>query len=247
MILGKKKKGMKEQIKKYAYISVRDTWTKNMFEYITDNTISPVITPDPVFAFNQNINKDILSKDEIIRKFTLPEKYILFSFHTPHTVSASWLTSFMDLAAHDGYSCVALRMPEGIKFSHPFEHEISSPLSPIDWYYLIKYSYGYIGHNMHPIIVCLHNAVPFFSFDQYVKRSFFFFTDRTTSKIYHILSAAGLQNNAVSSLSFTFKKPYTSNSVYKSILSFDKSRCTDFAKRMYNNYTIMMSNILKSL
>lgn len=53
-------------------------------------------------------------------------------------------------------------MPTGIGFKHNFDFSITTPLPPLDWYALIKYAKGYIGENMHPIVVALHNAVPCF-------------------------------------------------------------------------------------
>jgi hypothetical protein len=244
MIVGKKKQDMNKQLKKFKYISVRDIWTKKMFEYISDKYFSPVITPDPVFAFNNNFYGVEISKKEIIEKFGLSENYILFSFHNSFTVSKEWLNSFEELASKDGYSSVALKTPTGINFTHPFSHVIDVPLSPVDWYFLIKYSSGYIGHNMHPIIVCLHNNVPFFSFDQYSKRLFFIFSNKKASKIYHILSTAGLQENRISSISFTLRKKISASMVYESIIKFDRKKCVSFAKEMYNGYLGMASDIL---
>ena len=73
--------------------------------------------------------------------------------------------------------------------------DLSFPISPIDWYYIIKYSQGYVGVLMHPIIVAIHNNIPFFSFDHYGVSKFLFFANKATSKIYHILSQAGMLSN----------------------------------------------------
>lgn len=65
------------------------------------------------------------------------------------------------------------------------------PIDPMDWYCLIKYSHAYIGVLMHPIIVALHNAIPFFSFDQYGIRMGLY-KNYKSSKTYHILREANL-------------------------------------------------------
>lgn len=52
-------------------------------------------------------------------------------------------------------------MPENDFSLSSTDVTISIPLNPIDWYALIKYSKGYIGERMHPIVVSLHNSVPF--------------------------------------------------------------------------------------
>src|SRR5690606_18050120 len=54
LIFGKERKMLGEQISKFSYVSVRDTWTKKFVEYITEGRISPSISPDPVFGFNYN-------------------------------------------------------------------------------------------------------------------------------------------------------------------------------------------------
>ena len=52
-------RGMREACKKFTYISVRDSWTKRMFCKINSSYNNIEITPDPVFAFNQNADKYI--------------------------------------------------------------------------------------------------------------------------------------------------------------------------------------------
>ena len=50
--------------------------------------MTPVITPDPVFAFNQNV-KTQFSKEYIMEKFGLDENYVLVSVDHEST-SAEW-------------------------------------------------------------------------------------------------------------------------------------------------------------
>lgn len=61
--------------------------------------------------------------------------------------------------------CIAFPMPVGIRFKHPFAYEIGIPLPVLNWYGLIKYASAYVGSNMHPIIVSLHNGTPCYSID----------------------------------------------------------------------------------
>ena len=69
-----------------------------------------------------------------------------------------WMDGLKAKAAEAGLTCVALPMPTGVDFKHTFDYEIPTPLSPLDWYALIKYASAYIGENMHPVVVALHNA-----------------------------------------------------------------------------------------
>lgn len=91
-------------------------------------------------------------------------------------------------------------MPENDFSLSSTDVTISIPLNPIDWYALIKYSKGYIGERMHPIVVSLHNSVPFYCFDEYGIKTFegnWFQRkyNKETSKTYLIVKRAGLLEN----------------------------------------------------
>ena len=234
------------RLKRFGYISARDEWTKEMYAAVSCGKLQVPVTPDPVFAFNPNC-KDILpSKQEILQKYHLPENYILLSFLDSRTVSIEWLNQFQTLANKQGVACVALPFPQGMKFQHPLQLEIPSPLLPLDWYALIKYSMGYIGHNMHPIVSSLHNANPFFSFDNYgIKKLNGSYTNDYSSKIKHILRLADLDDYRVSCLSRMFVPP-TPEVVLDKVLSFPREKNKHFAEQYYQQYENMMNQILKS-
>ena len=237
------KRKMYELIKQFSYISVRDSWTFSMIKQITNNNILPPITPDPVFAFNQNIKDLIPTKDFICKQYNLSENYLLFSFKDPSIISMKWLSQFKESTKHE---CVALPMPNGIKFDHPNFKEITIPLSPLHWYALIKYSQGYIGQNMHPIIVALHNSVPFYCFDSYgIKKISRTFVINKTSKIYHILKEFDFLNNRCAS-SLRFSRQPSINTVLNAINSFDKEKCKITSEQKYKEYIHMMQNIISS-
>lgn len=231
----------------YKYLSVRDTWTQQMMTYLTEGKLTPEVTPDPVFALNDNADKWIPCKDEILQRFKLPEKYILLTFPVSHpTVSQTWIDEFNQLAKNDGKECVLLPFSHSESFG-TLPHTIKLPLSPTDWYALIKYSSGYVGHNMHPIVVSLHNHVPFFSFDTYGTKQFNgFLTDDSSSKIRHLLTEAGFDGNRVSCLSRHFHTPKPLF-VYQSLCLFDTQKAENFAAEYSQKYRFMMKNILKSL
>lgn len=236
---------MNKSISQYSYLSVRDDWTRDMYSYITNKKITPSITPDPVFALNYNVPQ-IPSYEEIKSKFNLPSKYILVSFLNSYTVSKEWCERFKDIAILSGYNPIALTFPKGIVFGHSFDKEIEIPLDPLDWYALIKYSNGYVGHNMHPIVVALHNAVPFFSFDNYGILKFQYFVNEKSSKIYHILSKADFLSHRISARTIYQKAP-SPEFVLEKINTFDKKKCEQFAEYYYREYLNMMTNILISI
>ncbi|MCD8282795.1 MAG: hypothetical protein LUC22_06050 [Prevotella sp.] len=94
---------------------------------------------------------------------------------------------------------------------------------------------------MHPIIVSLHNAVPFFSFDNYGLKHFngIFASDKS-SKIRHILALAGLSGQRVSCVSRRFKAPAPED-VYARLRATDQSKERIFAEEYLRRYNAMMA------
>jgi polysaccharide pyruvyl transferase WcaK-like protein len=232
---------MGRYIQNFKKITVRDQWTKQMIENIAGlNNIQ--VTPDPVFSFNQNVYIQIPSKEDICSKYNIPENYALISL-APKVLKTDYLCSLRDCLLEHEIRPVFLPEPEG-KILKEVNLQIQLPLSPIDWYALIKHSKAYIGTRMHPIIVSLHNSIPFFSFDGNG------FVDQTgefvyqSSKVYAILNMAGLMNNT-----FPLKSnlPIPSADYVQNVVSdFNKERCQAFADSMYKNYVKGMSWILET-
>lgn len=243
-MLRKEKSKLSKYLQHFRYISTRDDWTSKQIAHATRNNIVPTITPDPVFAFNNNV-KCVPTKNDILTKFNLPEKYVLVSFHNSRTVSIDWLEEFQLKMQDKGVTCVALPFPQGIEFKHPFNKQIAMPLDPIDWYALIKYSTAYIGHNMHPIVVCLCNAVPCFSFDNYGTTVLRFFINQKSSKIYHILKHFNLLQFRVNS-SGKHIDPPTVEEVIEKLDRFDSKHVAEIAEEYLEKYKDMMTNILES-
>lgn len=187
------KSRMFETLNNMKYISVRDTWTLNMMKAIGVNQ-DVKVTPDPVFAFNYNAGHLVPSEDDIRKRFSLPKDYVLVSLHS-QSLTLKTLDELNSMFKAVGKTCVAFPMPGGVRYQHHFDYEIKVPLSSIDWYALIKYASGYVGSNMHPIIVSLHNAVPCFSIDHWGTKDFFNRTVRDgSSKVEHIMGVFGLKN-----------------------------------------------------
>lgn len=244
----KLRKQMKERIMAFSYVSVRDVDTQKMFSYITEGQCCPSVTPDPVFAFNQNAASLVPSKEELMKKYGLSGKYMLISFKNEKrcNVSQTWLNKFQDIAKHHGIQCVSLPFSTSLSAGE-LENKIALPLNPIDWYALLKYSCGYIGNNMHPIVVCIHNTVPFFSFDNYgTKHANGLFCDSSTSKIRHILKVANLLDCRIASNSL-FRRTPSPEHVFNKLQTFDKAKCKNFAQGYLNKYNEMMTKILERL
>lgn len=228
-------------LSQFSFISTRDDWTSDMVKFITHGQIVPRVTPDPVFAFNNNV-KNQVSEDEIRKKYNIDKPYLLFSFHNSNVVSVDWLAEIQRLAESEGRVCIAMPFPKGIKFNHPFGKEIPLPLSPLEWYALIKHSSGYVGQNMHPIVVSLHNGVPCYCFDHYGVKKLRSFVNKESSKIYHIMNRFNVLDNWVSCVSPSFHAP-SPHKVYELLKCFNIAMTKHNADKYLNEYLQMMSEI----
>ena len=238
-----KKRAMRRALERFQWITVRDQWTRRMVSHLTSGKRVPEVTPDPVFAYNQNITYQP-GEQETKKKFDLPEKYVLFSFKHGDKVDYNWLDKCKVILMNKGFVPICLTMPWGIPFREVPFRVIETPLDPIDWYALIRYSSGYIGENMHPIIICLHNVVPFFAFDSYGIIRLKYFLNEESSKTYHILNEAGFKENRISISARSYRIPAPEN-VLNHIFSFDKEKCKRFSDRQLSTYNEMMQKILQ--
>lgn len=238
IVRGVTKRNIGKALKKFTHVTVRDDWTRQMVQYFTHGHLSPGITPDPVFAFNLNV-KEQPGKEDILKKFGIDGKYVLFSFKHHDKVNKQWLYNSRDYLADNGYEAVYLTMPGGIVYNDLKMKKAAPPLSPIDWYALIKHANGYIGENMHPVIVAMHNAVPFFSFDTYGIVKYKYFVNEKSSKIYHILNKAGFIENRISTLGKSYRPPNYKQVIDK-VLNFNTEKCRKFSQAQQNAYIEMM-------
>lgn len=229
-----------EALSKFSFISVRDIWTKRMVEYLTNSNISPEITPDPVFGFEQNVKPQI-TKADIVRKFSLSNKYVIVSI-TDKRISPDWINQLSSLFVKEGIQLISLDQTNKTLVSKLNRH-ITFPLDPLYWYSLIKYSEGYIGELMHPILVSLHNSVPIFAFDLYgfSKNGKL---DVESSKTYQILNQFELLSNYYNHL-YNNAIPCPSE-VLDKILNFDRNKCFNNSKQMYERYDNLMNHLLES-
>lgn len=222
-------------LKKFKNITVRDIWTQNMVKYVTHGEIIPNITPDPVFGFEQNVNPQKI--DYVNKRLNINTKYVLFSAWS--TINDNeWILKLEKLFEEKGLVVVGLPKTTMKTFHSPLKYNLEFPISPLEWYDAIKYSCGYIGELMHPILVSLHNSVPIFSFDTYGFNRFGKL-DIMSSKIYQILERFELLENY-------YNKKYNTNLpsaefVTEKILSFNKEKCFIKSNNMLNDYNSMMS------
>lgn len=237
-----RKKKFHDLLNKIRFISVRDIWTQRTIQYLTNSEINPTITPDPVFAFNQNINNRlIINRESIKAKFNLPDKYVIITY-SKNYFGDEWLKTLIDLFHNSGTTVVSLPRALETRYSPCGDINLHLPISPLEWYYIIKYSSGYIGELMHALLVSLHNSVPCFSIDEYgmIKNGS---VDESSSKIYQILKYYDLSSNTCNVRLKNTPKP-SSDFVYNQIIQFDINRCEEKSKRRYEEYDKMMVDIL---
>lgn len=207
-------------LERFAMITVRDAWTRDMVSYFTDGQCVPAVIPDPVFGFNDN-NPPVIDKKDIQAKYGLPDDYILLSFANSirGAVSRQWVSAFQALANRQGVACVEFPRPLGAQ-ALAVQYRVPLPLPPLDWYYLIKYSRGYVGQLMHPIVVALHNSVPCFSYDHYgVPQLGGLSHLKSSSKIYALMQKFGLLAN-YHNISEFYRKP-TARQVFDALSNYN--------------------------
>lgn len=237
------KRQMKQSLSNFRYISVRDEWTKNLVKSVTNKDVD--VTPDPVFAFNQNCKELLDTTPDVSQKFNLPGNYILISLGS-QCLSMDQLKELKSQFASQGKSCVALPMPTGISFSHPFDYEIKCPLCPLDWYNLIRHSCGYIGSNMHPIVVSLHNAVPCYCIDYWVNTNFWNKpVNDGSGKVEHIMNVFGVSSHRT--IISNGKCMASVSEIVESLAKFPVEKVAAKAADYYQQYLTMMATIEKSL
>ena len=237
------KRKMKKSLSGFSYISARDEWTNSMFRSIMKCNVP--VTPDPVFAFNQNCSQYIPSEDTIRETYGLKNPYVLVCLRS-QSLTMDVLQGIKSNFASRHIDCVALPMPTGVMFEHPFDYEIPCPLQTDRWYALIKYAYGYVGSNMHPIIVALHNAVPCFSLDDWINYNFWNKPQNDgSSKVEHIMTVFGVQqyrriiSNGICNV--------TPEEIFEGITNYPRESVKNISNEMYSRYTDMMNQIISKI
>lgn len=230
------RKILKNELENFSYITVRDEHTKSLVQtFMRKSNLK--ITPDPVFNFNNNTSfLSLPSKNEIMKKFNLPERYVLFSFRSgKFHITNKFAKNIAEELDKRNLQLIAFPHPDGVQ-DFGLKKIISIPLFPIDWYCIIKYSSGYIGERMHPIVVCLHNKIPFVVFDEYGNNS----KTQNSSKIYHILNKANL-------IKFRFgtEDDYSDpDKIVDMLINFEVNKEKEFLSNQIIEYTTEMNNII---
>ena len=181
---------MRRSLSKFAYVSVRDRWSKWMVEWVSLGRIRPSVLPDPVFAcsfIDQNILLDKSLSEKLAGK-----KFLICSMYKEHIKKSVW-DNFKFQLNDRGYELYELPHPEGASGLN-VDETIDLPLSPIEWFTWFHYSSGYIGEKFHPVVVSLANNKPFISIDNYTGNRLARLGFYYQSKIYDLLKKFELED-----------------------------------------------------
>lgn len=239
------KKRIRDYFKGIGFVTVRDIWTQDYIRKIERKRRVPVITPDPVFAFNYNCDSFLKNEEELFWEkysFLANKKYILVSFKNKiGPKNSGWVKSFDTIASQNGYEVYSLPFPqENNTFN--LNQQIRMPVSPLEWYLLIKNSQGYVGNNMHPIVSSIHNRVPFFVFDHYTgknligSKSYLY-----QSKVYDLLNNLGLINYYYNTNGDGIEP--SPESVFESLVNFKTDILNLASETMLDRYKLMMKDL----
>lgn len=153
---------------KFAYISTRDTWTRDMINRDIYYGIKKVqtINPDPVFMLD-NLNNEVWNSQGLEFK-----KYYIMSLNANWNKGKigkkrlEWFNEFKAIVNSNGYKLVELPIPEGLS-GMPFDYTVQFPIDPLQWYLWIKNAKAYCGLRFHAIVSSISAGTPFFSIDSY--------------------------------------------------------------------------------
>lgn len=219
-----KRRAIKDCLDKFAFISTRDTWTRDMINRDIYNGFqkAQTINPDPVFMLD-NLNNEVWESQGFESK-----KYYIMSLNANWCKGKmgknrmKWFNDFKAMVNRNGYKLVELPIPEGPS-GMPFDHTVQFPIDPLQWYLWIKNAKAYCGLRFHAIVSSISAGTPFFSIDSY----------GTCTRITYLLQKLGLYKLAAKG---------DENSKIRNILKdskFEEYRIDSFienfpAKRLFN-------------
>ena len=232
-----KRRAIKDCLDKFAFISTRDTWTRDMINRDIYNGVEKIrtINPDPVFMLD-NFNDGVWENQGIATK-----GYYIMSLSANWNKGKlgkkrfEWFNEFKAIVNRNGYKLVELPIPEGSS-GMPFDHTVQFPIDPLQWYLWIKNAKAYCGLRFHAIVSSISAGTPFFSIDSY----------GTCTRYTYLLQKLGLYKLAAKG---------DENSKIRNILKdsrFEKYRIDSFienlpARRLFNMLEKVKENEIKDL
>ena len=161
---------IKSCLKQFKYISVRDSWTRDVInrdlfqgqEYVTH------INPDPVIQLYRHVDSSLWEdkglRDKGYVLMTLPAHWGESSKLS--RIRRNWFCTFKKMVNQSNLRLVELPIPEG-KSGMPFDYTIDYPIDPIQWFLTIGHARAFCGLRFHAIMSCIAQGTPFYSMDSY--------------------------------------------------------------------------------
>lgn len=237
------KRDIMTQLKKADYLSVRDSWTRLMFNVISLGKINPPITPDPVFILPEMITFPEKYSAGLREK---KGKYILVSTRN-HRVSSEWLKKFVAICHKAGFEVYGVCLPETNMEFDGFDKNIKLPLSPAAWFSLIQNAGGVFGERFHLAVTSMANTIPFVSIDHYrregIKGRFMFLNIPMTSKVHDVLKKADLLTQCINHLKIQGLDP---EAIFEKIKMFPVEKMKEFTLNERKTFDAMIRGVVGS-
>lgn len=168
-----KRIAIKNCLLRFKYISVRDTWTREVLnrDIFSKDFFVQNVNPDPVHLLSRFVNdvewESRGQKSNGYYLMSLPKDWI----HEGKTISKkiNWFNKFKKIVNEAGYQLVELPIPEG-KSGMEFDYTVDYPIDPLQWFLWIKNAKAFCGLRFHAIVSSISNGIPFYSIDSYGDR-----------------------------------------------------------------------------
>lgn len=217
---------LKDGLDKFRYLSVRDSWTKNLInKQLFGYEKVSVLNPDPVFLLDSYISKMQLLFPNGLEKnkyylMTLPNGWL----DTHKEKRMKWYNKFKEIVNSAGYLLVELPLPEGTS-GLEFDYVVPYPIDPFQWFLWIKNAKAFCGLRFHSIVSSISVGTPFYSIDTY----------GNSSRVLSVLSRLGF---------YRFVRLFDFNSKIRNLLyhtNFEENR---ISKHIENISPLLLYKIL---
>ena len=166
-------KSIHDCLTKFKYITVRDSWTRDVLnrDIFGGENFVKVVNPDPVTMLSLYTDSEAwISHGQEAKKYyllSLPKNWA----KEGKTVinRRKWFNAFKKCVNETGYKLIEFPIPEG-KSGFEFDGCVEYPIDPIQWFLWIKNAKAFCGLRFHAIVHSMSKDPPFYSIDSYGNR-----------------------------------------------------------------------------
>jgi hypothetical protein len=220
-------------INRRCLVSVRDQWTRWMMRTLGRPSVPIEDGYDPVLSLNRHFDTTCVD----LQHLNLPARYVLFNAPRERC-SSQWVDEFREIVRKGGAELLSLPNPQGTP--HWPQLRAVFPLSPLEWYTVIKRSAGYVGYRFHPVIVAMANQVPFVAVDTYGVSPLCFMGGNFPSKTFDVCRKAGRRELVIKSRFFPM---YSPRHIYRKLSEQDADTST-FVTRAQSVFEMHLDRIM---